>query len=149
MNLRLESWITRVCRAISLQARIESNLRKILQKNRGCHFDKRDAPIWKMALFSFFICVQARSPISQLRDEIFKKFQKWKFFTPNDPTFDHTQHFSKISPSGQKIGFLEAPKKPVFLLFLHFFNSKHKKLSITLFDCLNSLFKWHIDFASQ
>ena len=29
----------------ALQARIESNLRKILQKNRRCHFDKRDAPI--------------------------------------------------------------------------------------------------------
>ena len=89
----------------TLQGRIKSNLKKIPLKNRRCHFDKRDALVWKLVLFSFLIGVQARSPISQLRDELFKKFQKWKFFTPNDPTFDHTQLFSKFSPSGQKIGF--------------------------------------------
>ena len=133
----------------SLQARVESNLRKILQKNRRCHFDKRDAPIWKLALFSFFIGVQARSPISQLRDEIFKKFQKWEFSSPNGPTFDYTQLFSKISPSGQKLGFRRPLKNLFFWLYFHIFKSKHKMVSITLFDCLNILFKWGIDFASQ
>ena len=43
----------------TLQARKESNLRKILQKNRRCHFEERDSPIWKLVLFSFFIGVQA------------------------------------------------------------------------------------------
>ena len=61
----------------TLQGRTESNLKKIPQRNRRCHFDKRDALVWKLVLFSFLIGVQARSPISQLRAEIYEKFQKW------------------------------------------------------------------------
>ena len=65
----------------TLQAGKQYNLRKILQKDRRCHFEERNSPIWNLVLFSFFIGVQARSPISQLRDEVFKKFQKWQFPT--------------------------------------------------------------------
>ena len=43
----------------SLQAKLSSNLKKILQRNRGRHFDKRDALIWKLVLFPFLIGVQA------------------------------------------------------------------------------------------
>ena len=47
----------------TLQAKIEPNLKKILQKNRRCHFDKCDALIWKLVSISFLIGVQGRSAL--------------------------------------------------------------------------------------
>ena len=102
----------------TLQARKESNLRKILQKNRRCHFEERDSPIWKLVLFSFFIGVQARSPISQLRDEVFTKFQKWQFSTLRNLINEHTQLFSKLSQCWETVKLLGRQSKtkiwPVF-----------------------------------
>ena len=58
----------------SLQARIESDLGKIPHRNRRYHFDNRDHVLVK--LWSSFHFSLAWS-ISQLRDEIWGKFQKW------------------------------------------------------------------------
>ena len=44
----------------TLLAKIEPNLKKILQKNRRRHFDKCDALIWKLVSISFLIGVQGR-----------------------------------------------------------------------------------------
>ena len=62
----------------TLQARIESNLRKILQKNRRCHFDKHDAPIWKLALFSLCYVAHRKLEITLviLLNKLNKKAQK-------------------------------------------------------------------------
>ena len=57
-----------------LEASIESDLRKIPQRNRRYHFDNRDHVLVK--LWSSFHFSLAWS-ISQLRDEIWGKFQKW------------------------------------------------------------------------
>ena len=57
----LKAWETETRSA--LQAEIEPNLKKILQKNRWCHFDKRGALIWKLVSISFSICFQGRSAL--------------------------------------------------------------------------------------
>ena len=102
----------------TLQARIKPNLKKILQKNRRCHFDKRDALIWKLVSISFLIGVQGRSALylSNGFTEKQSKYLIWTSYWDNQKVLLTTFYvcYWKSGEKAKKQVFLGPPKTQFF-----------------------------------